>query len=94
MMLDRLCQCKERTPLFALQPKHFVANGFGAEIGVSIIPRPKWQAILVFHACRPGPGHIHFPHSASAAPFLHIKLLIAVLLIVVLIVVDKSPTSR
>jgi hypothetical protein len=33
---------------------------------------------------------LHFPHSASAAPFLHIKLLFAVLLIVV----DKSPTSR
>src|SRR6266851_352476 len=29
---------------FALQPKHFVANGFGAGIGVSIIHMPKWQA--------------------------------------------------
>jgi hypothetical protein len=90
MMLDRLCQCKERTPLFALQPKHFVANGFGAEIGVSIIPRPKWQAILVFHACRPGPGIFIFLTQQVPRHFLHIKLLIAVLLIVV----DKSPTSR
>jgi hypothetical protein len=29
---------------FAIKPKHFEANGFGAGIGLSIIHTPEWQA--------------------------------------------------
>src|ERR1700731_3464432 len=79
---DRIRDTTQKTDV--LRPKHpctflrvFVRR-IWADAWLEICLRPAGSNCI--SCLSSATGHIHFPHSASAAPFLHIKLLIAVLL--------------